>query len=101
MKASSMMLILSLNESHTESSEGEKAFWLQIFLSLMSLKYVATFIFSAPHSAAHRSNTSQKIMHKEAKEREGAFITHTKMCLHVSPYIFHRGGTLHLNRERS
>lgn len=38
MKASSMMLILSLNELHIESSEGEKAYWLQISLSLMSLK---------------------------------------------------------------
>lgn len=36
MKASG--LTLSLNELHIESSEGEKAFWLQMFLSLMSLK---------------------------------------------------------------
>lgn len=92
------MLILSLNELHIESSEGEKAFWLQVFFKLNVFKIGGYFHFQCTTLC---SNTSQEIIHKEAKDRGGAFINHTKLRLHVSPYIFHRGGTLHLNRECS
>lgn len=45
MKACSLVLILSLNELHIESSEGEKAFWLQIFFKLNVFKIGGHFHF--------------------------------------------------------